>query len=246
MARRNPQKRARRAPRRKNPRRRQAMKHDIASCTVTKDLGYDSMGVVYKLSEWSMAGYDRAVSVAQNYQFYRITKATFRFIPVSDTYIAGNPGELPNLYYVIDKTDSIPNTGTTVATLQSAGAKPIRFDDKTITISFKPAVVWKALDENGAASNFGMSKVSPWLATNDANTSDLTSWVPSSVDHHGLVYCVTGGVAGANYRVEMTLNFEFKKPLYYTAPAPGVGAVSKRITDIVPSPPPAPSVVING
>lgn len=244
MARRQQQKRARRAPRRKNLRRKRApMRSDIASCTVTKDLGYDSMGVIYKLSEWSMAGYDRACSVAQNYQYYRITKAEFRFIPVSDTYIAGNPGELPNLYYVIDKSDSIPNVGTTVATLQSAGARPIRFDDKTITVSFKPAVVWKALDENGGAANFGMVKTSPWLATNNNNTSDVSGWTPSSVDHHGLVYTVQGGVSGANYRVEQTLHFEFKKPLYYANPAPGVGAVSKSITDIQMPPLPQPSVV---
>lgn len=210
---------------------------NVASCVVTKDLGYDSMGVIYKLQEWSLAGYDRAVSIAQNYQYYRITKAIFRFIPVADTYIAGNPGELPNLYYVIDKTDSIPGAGTTVDTLLSAGARPIRFDDKTITVSFKPSVVWKALDENGTQTNFGMSKTSPWLATNDSNTSDVATWTPSSVDHHGLVYTVQGGVSGANYRVESTLHIEFKKPLYYTTPAPGVAAVSKVIgSALLPTP----------
>lgn len=205
---------------------------DYAKCVVSKDLGYDSNGVIYKYSEWALSGFTRAINVAQSYQFYRISQIEMKFCPTADTYAAGNPGEIPYFYYVIDKSDSIPNVGTTVDTLMNAGAKPIRFDDKTVTVRWKPAVTWKALDENGTNGNFGMTRVSPWLATNDANTSDTASWSPSSVDHHGIVYTATGGVGGQNYSVKVSLTFEFKKPLNYTVPAPGVEVppvVSKKI-----------------
>lgn len=203
------------------------MNSEHAACKVTHDLGYDSMGVVYKFSEFSLVGWLRAAEIAQFYQFYRINRIDMKFIPVADTYIAGNPGELPNLYYIIDKSDAFPYNGD-ITTLQNMGAKPIRFDDKTITKSFKPAVTWKALDENGTATNFGMTKVSPWLSTNNNNTSDTQPWSPSSVDHHGIVYSVQGGVAGANYRVEVTAHFEFKKPLY-PLPAPGAVSVTQKV-----------------
>lgn len=230
---------ARRAPRRRRavgrrPRRmfrRKAAGNtpEYASCKVVRDLGYDSNGVVYKLSEFGLTGFPRAINVAQSYQYFRMKLVELKFIPTSDTYISGNPGEIPNLYYMIDKTDSIPTTGTTLTTLQQAGAKPIRFDDKTITVRFKPAVVWKSLDENGSNINFGLSRVSPWLATNDNNTNDTASWTPSSVDHHGIVYTVTGGVGGQNYHVEMVTHFEFKKPLYYSAPTGNEAPVLEKI-----------------
>lgn len=224
-------------PRAMRPRRRYAKRSskvgDYATCRVTRDLGYDSNNTVYKLTEWALAGFPRAVNVAQSYQYYRIRLVEMKFIPTADTYIAGTtPGEIPNLYYVVDKTDSIPSVGVDINALVNAGAKPIRFDDKTITVRFKPAVTWKALDENGAGSNFGLTKVSPWLATNDANTSDASPWAPSSVDHHGLVYLVTGGIAGQNYRTEMTVHFDFKKPLYFNPPAPGIEippVISKKL-----------------
>lgn len=206
---------------------------DYAKCVVSKDLGYDSNGTIYKYTEWSLSGFERAINVAKSYQFYRISMIQMKFIPTSDTYIAGTTaGSLPNFYYVIDKSDSIPNVGTTLNTLLNAGAKPIRFDDKIVTVRWKPAVTWKVLDENGANSNYAMTRVSPWLATNDANTSDLSTWAPSSVDHHGIVYMVDGGTAGQNYRVEVNLTFEFKKPLRFDDIPEGVEVppvVSKKV-----------------
>lgn len=204
------------AARRRKMIRRNNPTSDYAKCVVSKDLGYDANGQIIKYTEWSLAGFTRAVNVAQSYQFYRISQIEMKFTPTSDTYISGNPGEVPHFYYVIDKSDSIPNVGTTLDTLMNAGAKPIRFDDKTITVRWKPAVTWKALDENGTSGNFALTRVSPWLATNDNNTSDTAPWQPSSVDHHGIVYTATGGVAGQNYGVKVSLTFEFKKPLQYT------------------------------
>lgn len=209
---------------------------DYATCKVTRDLGYDSNGTIYKLQEWALSGFSRAINIAASYQYYRIRLVEMKFIPTADTYIAGTTaGEIPNLYYVIDKTDSIPGVNSSLATLINAGAKPIRFDDKTITVRFKPAVVWRALDENGVApGNYNMFKVSPWLSTNDNNTSDTENWAPSSVDHHGIVYMVTGGTAGQNYRVEMTVHFDFKKPLFYTLVPPdqATPVVNKVVADV--------------
>lgn len=190
---------------------------DYARVTCTHDLGYDSNGVVYKFSEFSLNGWTRAVAVAPSYQFFRITRIDMKFIPTADTYQAGaTAGEIPNLIYMIDKADNLPPT-TDVPTLLNMGAKPIRFDDKSITVSFKPAITYKATDEGVNPNNFGLTRVSPWLATNNNNTSDTLTWTPSSVDHHGIAYCVTGGVSGQNYKVMVTAHFEFKKPLWEPA-----------------------------
>lgn len=208
------------------PRRRMMRRSsEWASCVVTHNLGYLSNAVPYKYSEFSLVAYQRAVDIAQSYQYYRISRVDVKFIPTADTYIAGTTaGEIPNLYYAIDKTDALP-FNFTVDSLLNMGAKPIRFDDKTINVSFKPAVVWTAFDENGANSNYGMSKVSPWLSTNDANTSDASPWAPSSVDHHGIAFYVSGGVAGQNYLVEVKAHFQFKKPLYEVAPSDAPAAI---------------------
>lgn len=210
-----PARRARRAP--------TSRVGNWASCVDVRDLGYDTNGSIVKVSQFSLSSFSRAINIASSYQYYRIKLIEMKFIPTADTYIAGTtPGEVPNLYYVIDKTDAIPQVGATVNTLQQAGARPIRFDDKTITVRFKPAVLYNGYDEVGGNSNFALSRVSPWLSTNDSNTSNTASWVANSSDHHGIMYTVTGGTAGQNYRVEMVAHFEFKKPLFYVTPEPGV------------------------
>lgn len=204
----------RRVGRRGGGLRRKMAKQEWASCKVNHNLGYLTNAVPYKYSEFSLQGYERAARVASCYQFYRISRVDVKFIPTADTYIAGTTaGEIPNLYYMIDKSDALP-PNFNVESLLQMGAKPIRFDDKTINVSFKPAVTWKALDENGSQANFGMTRVSPWLSTNNNNTSDTTNWIASSVDHHGIAFYVSGGVAGQNYVVEITAHFQFKKPLY--------------------------------
>lgn len=196
-------------------------KGEFASCKVTHNLGYCTNTIPYKYSEFSLMGYPRAAAIAESYQFYRMTLVEVKFIPTADTYIAGTTaGEIPHLYYQIDKADTLPYNFSVNSLLQM-GSKPIRFDDKVITTRFKPSVCWKALDENGAGSNFAMTRTSPWLSTNDANTSDFSPWAPSSVDHHGIAWSVEGGVAGQNYIVEITVHFQFKKPLYEQAPAEG-------------------------
>ena len=166
--------------------------NDIARVVATHDLDYDSNGVVYKFSEFSLAGWLRAVAVAQNYQYYRIRMIEMKFIPTADTFQAGaTAGEIPNLYYVIDKSDACP-ANSDLTTLQAMGAKPIRFDDKTITVRFKPAVTWKGSDEGPSPNNFGLVKTSPWLSTNNNNTSDAAvPWSPSQVDHHGIIFTVS-------------------------------------------------------
>lgn len=206
----------------RRPRRMNSKVSNWASCVDTRDLGYDSNGDIVKVSQFSLASFSRALNIGASYQYYRIKLVEMKFIPTADTYIAGTtPGEIPNLYYVVDKTDSIPAVGASVNTLQQAGARPVRFDDKTITVRFKPSVVYNGYDEVGGNTNYGLSRTSPWLATNDNNTSNTNSWTPSSVDHHGIIYTVTGGVAGQNYRVEMVTHFEFKKPLFYVPPPEG-------------------------
>ena len=190
--------------------------NDIARVVATHDLDYDSNGVVYKFSEFSLAGWLRAVAVAQNYQYYRIRMIEMKFIPTADTFQAGaTAGEIPNLYYVIDKSDACP-ANSDLTTLQAMGAKPIRFDDKTITVKYKPAVLLDSWDAQSLQAVPRQYRVSPWLTTNDFNTVGA-GFNPSSVDHNGLRWVITGD-ATFTYQCERVVHIKFRKPMWIESP----------------------------
>lgn len=162
----------------------------------------------------------RAVPVAQAYQHYRIKKVMLEFKPQYDTFTpaagaAGTGVLVPNLFYMINKSGSIP-ANPTIDSLRSMGAKPIRFDDKTIKVAWRPSVLQENAGVNGdIGSGY---KVSPWLSTN-ANANAPGAWQPSSVNHLGIYFIVQRpgtlpqGVAELSFDVQLTVDFEFKKPL---------------------------------
>lgn len=187
---------------------------DIASMTETINLADPSTNTMYVLNDTSISAFARAKLVAQAYQSYRITSINVRFKPRFDTYSAATLGStLPYLYYMIDKSGSIP-TNVGLAELLKMGAKPIRFDDKTLNIKWRPGVITNATVAPGGASSSSVPSrytISPWLATNASNTS--ATWAISTIDHLGLFFFVeTSGTLSA-YDVEITCDFQFKKPL---------------------------------
>ena len=101
-------------------------------------------------NDYTLAGSPRASGVATAYQHYRIKKITLIFRPNYDTYAPGGT-TVPYLYYMFNKSGSIPTT-TTLAALKSMGAKPIRLDDKTIKISWRPSVLTQTVDTNVAGN----------------------------------------------------------------------------------------------
>lgn len=219
-----------RKPRRKArlPRQLDATRHDVASCSDVVGAFEAVSNNVYQLYNIALTNSSRAKSIAQGYQFYRISKVEVKWKPLVDTFTssstsAGSPGlSVPNLYYMIDKANTFPSN-TVLDTLKQAGAKPVRLDDKIITRSFKPAIHLASDDgATGPASTVetaGMMKVSPWITTSSNAGGIGAVWTPNSVDHRGLVFCIEQLAANNSNSVatvEVVVHYQFKKPLWTT------------------------------
>lgn len=201
-----------------------------ASCSVKVSLA-DPQGQpflvnkMYDLHNINLAGYPRAVQIAQGYQFFRIKKASLTYKIGYDTYqaVAGGPTR-PQFYYMLDKSQSIPAT-ISLEGLKQMGARPSACDEKPIVRSWSPSVLTE--EQTLAGPTPSKYATSPWLNTNAAN---LGAFVPSLVQHNGIYWYVqmdaTAGV-GYQYSVELELQFEFKKPLWTAAQSsvPSIGAV---------------------
>jgi len=158
--------------------------------------------------------FDRAQAVAQAYQQFRIKYIKLTFQPNYDTYQAGPPGNarVPQLYFMIDKTNSIP-TNANAGTLQSVGARPYRMDDKNLVRAWKPTVLTSNMIAPGAATA-NQVLTTPWLSTNQNAGAPGPAWAPSEVDHLGAVFFITNTVVGDAqvYNVNVEVLFEFRKP----------------------------------
>lgn len=204
---------------------------EYATAKQTLQLPDQQANQVYTLDQVRLSQFDRMTAIAQNYQYFRMTKIELKIKPFADTFIPGTGGavqgsSVPYFYSLVNK-GNVLNTGSFNA-LRDSGAKPRRFDDKSITVSWKPAVLVGIQDYSNVitpVSNtvFSMKKVSPWLATNQNAGLRTATWVASAVDHCGLLYGVEQDNAGTTgqleYGLEITVFFEFKKALA----APGVG-----------------------
>lgn len=169
-------------------------------------------------NDYTLAGSPRASGVATAYQHYRIKKITLIFRPNYDTYAPGGT-TVPHLYYMFNKSGSIPTT-ITIAALKSMGAKLVRLDDKTIKISWRPSVLTQTVDTNVPGNEaFSQYRISPWLSTN-ANALNPGVFQPSGVDHLGIFFYVENIGAQNNYTVETCIEYQFKKPLNTTIQEP--------------------------
>lgn len=197
-----------------------------ASLTCSQWINVNTVAnTMYNLRNIALNQFRRAVSTANAYQHFRIKKVQLEFKPSLDTFIAGggSPGsgpiQVPYLIYMIDKSGSIP-TSVGSEDLKQMGAKPIRFDDKTIKVSWRPSVLTQTFGNTLTSGVEGQSqyKISPWLSTN-ANALTPNSFVPSSIDHLGIYFKVDragllpNDVPEITYDVQITVDFEFKKPL---------------------------------
>lgn len=178
---------------------------------------------MYSTMNTALSQFDRATTVAQGYQFYRITNVKLKVKSPYDTYInMGATGtgayQKPYFYYMLDKSASIPPT-ITLEGLKQMGAKPRVFDEKGLTVSWKPSVlelVAPALPlTTGIPAKY---KLSPWLSTAAA---PMTTWLPSGVDHLGIYWGAFASLAGVadpiRFDVELEVQFQFKGPLITTA-----------------------------
>lgn len=201
-------------------------KSEWATARQTYQLADDAPNTVWRYNDISLSKFDRLANIGQNYQYFRITRVVMKFKPYQDTFAplpsTSSPSTLPYFYWLINKGDNLDVSS--FDNLRDAGAKPIRFDDKTITVAWKPAVhQFVANDTTGTiVPNYGSSKVSPWLSTNDLAGTNSPVWKASSVEHYGLLYGVEQAIVGAGtstgFGVEVTVHCQFKKPLNSPGP----------------------------
>lgn len=213
---------------------------EYASCTVSQWIQTPTQAnQVYNLRNIALGQFARAVQVAKAYQHYRIKKVTMEFKPAYDTFApaalpAGQNLQVPYMFYIIDKSGSVP-TNVDTAALRQMGAKPVRFDDKTIKVSWRPSVLTQTFGQANTQSQY---KISPWLSTN-ANALNPGLFVPSDIDHLGIFWKVDrNGVLPVGYEeytydVQITCEFEFKKPLISPSTSePAVLVTMPSVTDI--------------
>lgn len=192
-------------------------------------------GLAYGFYNFSLSNSTRASAVAAGYEQYRIARVNVYIKPNADTFPSADVAILPNppgaygipyMYYRVDKTGAFYNAGTTIQTLRISGCKPKRVDDKTLMISFRPAITLGTNDGGAppappALSLAGALKVSPWIPTNANAGNTGAAWAPNSVDHYGITLgfdCPrqTGNWPCANVAIELV--YEFRKPLWYLPP----------------------------
>lgn len=232
----------RRAPRRRVSRR-AASVPEFASAKQTLSLEDDTLNSPYELSDVNLSQFDRLTAIAQCYQYYRMTKIHIKFKPAQDTFVA-NGERVPYLYYVINKAENLNIFAGALGfnQLRDAGAKAIRFDDKSINVGWKPRVpqITAADSSNLPPLSYAMAtRVSPWLPTNGAANQDPVGWVPSTVPHKGILYGVEANalMADRTYNVEITVEMQFKAPSSIVpvgeyAPAKTKKVVAKELVEI--------------
>jgi len=168
-----------------------------------------STNKMYVNRSTNMGMFPRSQDVAKGYQHYRITKLTMTFKPNLDTFSGNSGSQKTFLYWMIDKSGSIP-ANISLEGLKQMGAKPIALDEKPIKISWRPSVRQEVQTQLGAAGANKYS-ISPWLTCNQ-NGANPGLFQPSTVEHWGLYFYVEQQGGGNAYGVELEAQFQFKKP----------------------------------
>lgn len=211
-------------PRRRRVARRRTTNNvvDKASCSVVRTLAAGLTNTMYSFDNFQLKDFDRAVQIAQGYQLYKMTGIKVTWKPEYDTFAPGVGATKPFLYHMVDKAGSIPDN-VTLEALKQAGARPRAFDEKPISVTFKPAVL-NAVLNTVAASTYGGYRVSPLLSTNQNATSNLP-FVASAIAHQGLKWYIDTAGSGLNVIMEVEIQFQFFKPLWSglaSSPAKGL------------------------
>lgn len=163
----------------------------------------------------------RAAVVAPAYGLYRVAQIEYKIKPRFDTYLPGaNPGgdapvEIPVMYWKMNRYGDAP-VGFNYYDLQSLGAKPVRLDDKILTIKYKP----NTLQANAGAAavaqqgGSGAVKITPWLSTD--TEADDNAFALSTTNHYGHMMYIEAAAAGdatpVICEIVARVVYEFKNP----------------------------------
>lgn len=213
---------------------------EFASAKQTLQLNNDNVNVLYTLYDVQLNQFDRLKQIARAYQYYRITKIELKLKPFADTFTNAGGNSVPYLFWLIDRNESFNFISNDFQGVRDSGAKPIRFDEKTINIRYKPTVLQTLPNDQfnpPLTQTFMNSRISPWLPTNRYAGAEtvINQWDCSIVPHRGLVYGVQQDLAATpwQYGTEITLHVQFKKPGVQVAeipPADAVPAVPKEMS----------------
>lgn len=163
----------------------------------------------------------RAALVAQAYGLYRIAQVEYKITPKFDTYVpsatpAGNaPSDVPKLFWKMNRFGD-DTVGFNMANMLTLGCKPIRLDDKTITIKYKPNILLSNVGDAAQALGGGSGniKMTPWL--NTGKDSDETQFALSTTEHVGhqmyIEAAATGTGVGPVCEIMCRIVYEFKNP----------------------------------
>ena len=190
---------------------------EYASCKEVYTVDNMQSNTPYSDTEQNLGDYPRASAIAKNYQFFRIKYIKYKFIARYNTFQGtsneANAFPIPYMYTMVDKGGALPTT-TTIAQLKGEGARPIKFT-RDINVAWKPGVsIMTSNNENTAV--LGTSyKISPWILTN--RSTENNTWAVNDTDHKGLYWylecAALPGDGTYSYDAEVTVCFEFKKPL---------------------------------
>lgn len=215
--------------RKMRPRRKQVSRNEFATMKETHTFSTLDANTAYRDYQCSLARFGRASILGKAYREFRITKVEYIFKANVDTYQGGGNSIVPNLFTCIDKTGSMGNV-LTAEQFRRVGARPRRFDDKNISVSYRPAVLQYAYDLSNGTNSWAAPKISPWLSCDKFNDQGTTPWAASSIDHLGLVWILDqpGGIETVQYHVEMIAHFQFRKPVAeaYELETPEEGATN--------------------
>lgn len=159
--------------------------------------------------------YDRTQSVARAFQEFKISYIKLTFKPSADTFPLAAGNTIPQLYFQIDKSNAVP-TSASLTTLLDMGARPMRFDARNITKTWKPTVLTADMTSPGTIAASQM-RTSPWLSTNANSGNPGAAWAPSVVDHLGCLFYVTKAnplTPNVFFNVDVEVVFLFRKPLW--------------------------------
>lgn len=177
-------------------------------------------------------GPTRSSIVAPAYGLYRVAQIEYKITPKYDTYsanlgqggvpIGDQPVEVPKVYWKMNRYGDAP-VGFTSLDMMSLASKPLRLDDKTLTIKYKPNIL---IANAGAAATAqaggsGQVKITPWLST-DSEVAD-GQFALSTTEHYGHIMYIEAASAGSATpeicEIQARVVYEFKNPRILETPA---------------------------
>lgn len=216
-----------------------ADRSQYASIVETIDEGASALPNTLQSNFFSLLQFDRAKSLACQFQYYRAKKVTFVYTPFYNTYQEGVSGfTKPYMYTLMNRTQQFMLGG--LPQLQHSGARPKPFTS-VIKHSYtpnwcSPGLVARTNNDNVPIANIGNQAQYGWLATpfsdpgsgagptgytlEAAQSSalpniDLPVVVPSAVVYNGhITYIDQPGSSAPVYNLLIQVHWEFKGAHY--------------------------------